>query len=288
MVAIIKEMKGDQVTIIRKGGAVFTVPKSLFSENDQKYFRSWDLNSKGLPEKLDEQIQPGTEVVIPFPDLPKMMHGGEAEVRFRVPENFSYPNPVPVFVWMNGGKGGNRINTDFFPKEDFLLIGLPFPETSKAPKDCFQPGGFDELLNYQQTMLDKVFELVPNIDKRLCAMGGFSNGAHSTCAYICEEQEKYGEFFNAIIVIDGGGRLDGNVNGIKDRHVYYGFASEGSHIPFQERQRDNFFSKADKDTYVEHQFPGGHAFPADVKEKVKQWCLETVIPERLVDAEEDG
>ncbi len=287
LVAIVQAMEGDQVTILRKGGQSFTVDKALFSDADQIYFKQWHLDAMGLPQKLDERIQPGKEVTLALPELPKMKDGNETVLKFRVPENFSYPDPVPVFVWMSGGGGSNNYNTQLCPQEDFLLIGLPFAEGTERPSQCMGRGEFDDMHAYQKLLLDKVFEMVPNIDRRLCVMGGFSNGAHTTCSYVVEEPPGYSDFFNTLIVVDGGTRRDdNNARALKGRHVFYAYASEGSHIGFQERSLEFFFSKADKDKLLVHQFPGGHAFPKPVQDMAAEWIKNTVIPDRMSATEE--
>ena len=81
-----------------------------------------------------------------------------------------------------------------------------------APKE---PGGNvimrDEDALYMwpffRTMLAKLFDIVPNIDKDHMMIGGFSNGAHASQGLIDESDGEIAKQFSAFFFIEGGGRL---------------------------------------------------------------------------------
>jgi predicted esterase len=56
-------------------------------------------------------------------------------------------------------------------------------------------------------MLEKLFVVIPNIDRKRTFMGGFSNGAHTTAILINSEENKIAKYFKNFFFIEGGNRL---------------------------------------------------------------------------------
>ena len=95
--------------------------------------------------------------------------------------------------------------------QDFVCASMPFFKEID-PKD---PGGNvvmrDEdarhMWPFFRTMLAKLFDVVPNIDRSQMVIGGSSNGAHATQGLIDESDGEITRQFSALFFIEGGGRL---------------------------------------------------------------------------------
>jgi len=141
------------------------------------------------------ELKPGAVLRFAFPGLsPNMaeMFGGKPVPNVLVaelPANYSAERKFPIVIYIDGGNGGDYLSTkglrEALGPDDFIAVRLPLFKKEKIPSD---PAGgrailskdFEIIRTNYRVMLEKLFAEVTNITPHSSALGGFSNGAHTT------------------------------------------------------------------------------------------------------------
>ena len=301
MEAEIVAKQGDQVRIKRADGQQFTVPATTFSPADQDYIKTWQAPATaaltpGTPAKpgaqtaatptgpADPRVKPGAVVALEFPSLPKDHNGNTATCNVRIPEDYDPTKPVPLLVWIGGGKGSNSPNGGFalVDKGHYAIAALPYPSTVPTPNTALDdPKDFDVIIDYHKAMLADLVKLLPNLDPKIRLVGGFSNGAHTIGTNITRGEAHFIELFNAFIIIEGGGRDVEAKKKLRDKFAYLAWGNDVAKKGSKDYMA-NYVCKAVKDARLQvtdHEMDGeGHAFPESEKVLVKEWIEKTVVP----------
>jgi hypothetical protein len=180
------------------------------------------LLSRAVPgDEAAPRLTPGGAFYVHFPEMPLTFWAMEnskkepAQMSITLPKNYTPEGKFPLVVFLQGGDGGNggpwHIVSAMTEDKDFVCASMPLFKKI-APK---APGGHYVMQTedgrymwpFFRTMLTKLFEAVPNIDKEHMMMGGFSNGAHSTQGLIDESDGEIAKQFFAFFFIEGGGHL---------------------------------------------------------------------------------
>lgn len=284
--------QGDQVRIRRADGREFTLAVGLLSLEDQQFVQSWQApgtpGANGSPTTpgapvtpaTDPRLKPGATVTLSFPDLPKDHNGEAAACNVRIPESFDPAKPVPLLVWIGGGKGSNQPGGGFslVDKSQYVIAGLPYPDTAPSPNKAMGEGKMDLILDYQQTMLAELVKLVPNIDPEVRVVAGFSNGAHTIGSAVASGRKEFVELFNAFVVIEGGAQTNASKKKLREKYGYFAWGNTGNGSKDYMRA----MMQAAKDARLqvtEHEMDGvAHEFPDSEKALVKAWIEKTVVP----------
>ncbi|QIF04791.1 SHD1 domain-containing protein [Roseimicrobium sp. ORNL1] len=302
MEAEIVAKQGDQVRIKRTDGQQFTVPATTFSPADQEYIRAWQApggaptpaSTPGTPAKpgaptapsgtADPRVKPGAVVALEFPSLPKDHNGNVATCNVRIPEDYDPTKPVPLLVWIGGGKGGNTPNGGFalVDKGHYAIAGLPYPSTVPTPNTALDnPKDFDVIIDYHKAMLADVVKLLPNLDPKIRLVAGFSNGAHTIGTNLTRGEGYFIDLFNAFIIIEGGGRDIDAKKKLREKFAYLAWGNDAAKKGSKDYMA-NYVCKAVKDARLQvtdHEMDGvGHDFPESEKALVKTWIEKTVLP----------
>ena len=272
---------GINVTF-NKGGQEFTLPITRFSAPDQEFIKSWAAE-KAAPSASTPTgpkptgPKPGANLTFEFPELEKDFSGKPAAFSARIPQNYDPAKPVPLFIFLGGGKGtsspGGAVT---LTNGDFVCVGLPYPNSGRNPRQSNMVGRFDNVWNYWKPMIAKLEEAVPNLDPKIRIIGGFSNGAHAIDGLLGEE--KFTSAFSAFVLIEGGGTQGGTYRGARDRHIYYAWG-EKSPIAAHARTVLSRAKRGQMKIRYNEMKGVGHQFPAAEKTGVKSWLYETVLPD---------
>ena len=232
--------------------------------------------------KPDERVAPGASFFLEFPNLPKDRHGEATKMQVRIPARYDAANKYPLIIWMGGGDGGNTIGScpALVDSDEFICAGLPFPKGASNPRQANMVGDFRKIWKYHQPMLEELYRAVPNIDKRLRIIGGFSNGAHCIDGLLGDAPD-YVNWFNVFVLVEGGGHA---------RHwphkenqfacVLWGEKSIDKKLNIG--GSDIRLAKTAKMTVMSEEMTGvGHEFPQQYQAKVREWITTTVIPATL-------
>jgi hypothetical protein len=157
-----------------------------------------------------------------FPDLPDTlatMSTGQrqpARLTVRLPGNYSRNRKFPLSAFLNGNDGGRG---DTLPRDpqtigsnDFICVSLPLFKQALNKTDgvLVTVDDFEIVSRAYRAMFQKLVDTVPNIDPERSALGGFSNGAHTTALLLAGQDDFILSHFHAFYFVEGGNPLAAN------------------------------------------------------------------------------
>ncbi len=168
-----------------------------------------------------QQLAPGAEVEIPFDtavvgrSLYAAMTGVHAPPTLvvRLPAGYQPGRAYPLLVYvpgLHGSRAGNIGNAETIAgARDWIVASLPL---FKAGVDRSEIGqglmvgieDYPAISKAYATMLGRIFELVPNIDRRRSGMVGFSNGALTLAVLLSNHDEFVRTHFANFVLVDHG------------------------------------------------------------------------------------
>jgi len=165
------------------------------------------------------EVSPNATLRFEFPELSPTLStltsGDKAApvLTIRLPENYTADGQFGLVLHLDGGGGGKGDNPggarNIVGPRDYVCANLPLFKKAMDKRDSY--GGlvismddFQTISAAYRVMLKKLFEMVPNIDPERSAMGGFSNGAHTTAVLLAGQDETVLEHFRIFYFVDGG------------------------------------------------------------------------------------
>ncbi len=254
-----------------------------------------------------QPLEPNATFTLEFPELPPTLWSMHTETEdvtrctVRLPENYSPERDFPLFVWLNGGAGGKGSGPGRGPaimeKRDFIFVGMPLFQESldrSTPANGLYITPEDDgetICHAYRTMLEAIYEAVPNIDTADNVFGGFSNGGHSIAAIVDTEDEWLLERMRHIVIVEGGLSLE-HGEGLAGRNVLfmYGGAEDRSEKLVAAFEAVYERLEAGGANVTRFTMPEtGHAFPGAFHPTVRDWAREAagieVAPEAAPEAE---
>ena len=283
--------QGDQIRIKRADGQEFTLAITALSPADQQYAKDWQPAATAPAPPASAPAAPGGEarakagtvVALEFPKLPTDKNGNPAICNVSIPNDYDPAKPVPLLVWIAGGKGGNQPGGGFalVDKAHWAVAALPYPSTAPTPADSLDDkSNMDIILGYHKTMLEEVVKLLPNLDPKLRVVAGFSNGAHTIGTNIARGEKEFTELFSAFVIIEGGGGVAEAKKKLRGKYAYLAWGNDIAKKGSKEYMAS--IRECVKEAKLEtstHEMEGvGHAFPDSEKVLVKDWIAKTVVP----------
>jgi predicted esterase len=165
-----------------------------------------------IPGKVTDIEYPNTDLP---PTLYTMMTGTDAEscLSVRLPDDYDPGKKYPLLVYvpgLHGGPKGNIGNAETIAGPNgWIVASLPLFKKS-IDRDEVSGGLLVSLEDYStiskayQTMLGRLFELIPNIDREKSAMVGFSNGAITIGVLLSCHDEFILTHFKNFCLVDNG------------------------------------------------------------------------------------
>jgi hypothetical protein len=134
-------------------------------------------------------------------------------LQYRLPEDYSREKRYPLLLYVPGhyGHPGGDIQAaiDIAGGRDCVVASLPLFKESidrTEPVEGVAVGFCDYpvLSRAYRTMLDRLYEAVPNIDRDASAMAGFSNGAIAIAILVSSHDEYILDRFHSFCLVDEG------------------------------------------------------------------------------------
>jgi dienelactone hydrolase len=182
------------------------------------------LTSGCVAQPGPPQLAPGRWFTVAFPEMPPTLFAlwnkrpDPAQMTVFLPRNYDPQRKHPLLIFLNGWDGGNAGNPTIAralsEEQDFVCVALPlFKErldlsvTPETRRILVQETDGRYAWPYYRAMLQKLDELVPNLDPAHQVLGGFSNGAHMVAGLVNESDGEAARRFSAFLLGDGGGGL---------------------------------------------------------------------------------
>jgi hypothetical protein len=171
--------------------------------------------------EVSDELRPGATIEIPFtgagmpPSLYSMMYGTVAipSLTVRLPDDYEPTKSYPLLVYVPGNHGGPKGNINnamtIAGPRGWIVASLPLFKTTI---DRGEPGGgvivsfedYPVLSRAYRTMLGRLFERVPNIDREHSTMVGFSNGAITIGVLVSNHDDFILTHFRNFCLVDHG------------------------------------------------------------------------------------
>jgi predicted esterase len=243
------------------------------------------------------KLEPNATLHFNFPNLPDTlatMQSGvkqPAQITAQLPENYSRDGKFPICVYLDGWDGGPGDKQDIARKivgsRDFICVNLPLFKRAYNTNDgdlglLVTVNDFEMASRAYRTMLQKLFDAVPNITPERSVFGGFSNGAHATSLLIAGQDEFILHHFQAFYFVEGGAFLAANTlekpspSMQKLRFLFlHGDYSSG----FRNRAIEECAKEQNLD-FTSVVMPNtGHAFPPKYMAITGQWIRGEKLPD---------
>ena len=168
------------------------------------------------------RIQPDGIVQFEFPELGKTLRGlskGEAQapaLTATYPSDYSAEGRFPLFVYILGGDGGHGEKVDLgrgiIGPRGYICVTMPLFKQKWDPAGparglMILKDDYTALSEGYRKMLEKLYAVVPNIDRGRSVFGGHSNGAHATGVLLAGRDGYLLENFRDFYLHEGGAHL---------------------------------------------------------------------------------
>ncbi len=263
-------INGDAVELRTASGETSSIDQAVFSSTDRAYFARWEP-----PKAPDERVVPGAKFRLEFADLPGTANGQSAGCEISIPSNYRVDAPVPLLVWISGGKGSDRIGGagELVDSSRFVVVALPFPKSVPSVRDAVGKGNVDDVWDYQRPMLQKVRELIPNLDPDIQIVGGTSNGAHAIGSGIDQDWEGFADEFTGFILHEGGSSPDGDYRDARGKTMLVIYGENSTALDWQKGFIDRIERSRPRLDVVA--IPGeGHGMGGDSRKRIREWIDE--------------
>ncbi|HSP44024.1 MAG TPA: hypothetical protein VLO11_14215 [Luteolibacter sp.] len=284
VVARIVSYDGKKVILKVKGSKEFTFDPGIFIDTDQKHLDDWLLTSRGLPARsdLDTRIKPGASFRVEMPGLAPTFLKQPAGFTISIPPDYSYPNPVPLLVFLNGGSGNESLDAakSITEGKSYVLVSLPFSSEIKKDGPLGQSKKNMELIEaYHEAMLKELQTLVPNLSETHRILAGSSNGAHIIGAAIALDWDCYLDFFRGFVLWEGGGSISRDFKAAKGKG-YCSWVGWGGKSEFKDFTIGVAKAMDDSRMNITKEEIGsaGHGMNKDAQLAVGKWLSEVAEP----------
>lgn len=236
------------------------------------------------------QVAPGETFTIQFPDMPPTMaclldpkNPSKPSMTVFLPTNYDARIKHPLLIFLKGEGGGNGNNPNvargLAEDKDFICVDLPLfkkKADGNAPTTLqLDDSDYKYMWSFHKKMLDKLHQVVPNIDPSHSVLGGFSNGGHATAGLIEQTDGEVLRTFAAFLFVEGGGRLK-QVELLKDRPVLLAYGSRSTRQS-RIQEIEGAMRSAGVNIVVHEMKDTGHAFPESQYPAVSDWLHNVVM-----------
>jgi predicted peptidase len=231
-------------------------------------------------------LAPGRWFTIPFPDMPPTLFNlatkrpDPAQMTVFLPRNYDPQRKHPLFIFLNGGDGGNASNPTIAralsEEQDFICVAVPLfkidldpnSPVNKPPVLIVRAADGKYGWPFIRTMLTKLEQTVPNLDPERRILGGFSNGAHATAALIDGSDGEVTRMFSAFLFGEGGGGLE-HYDWLKGK-AFLMISSNSKSLPRATEITDKAKAAGALTTLIFEDI-GQHGFPPAAYPKIREW-----------------
>lgn len=221
-------------------------------------------------------IVPGAVLTLEYPDLGYMRKDVPVAMEVSIPAGFDPARPTPLLVWISGGFGSHSVSgarglVDF---DKYVVVALPFPD-GRSPVHAAKAGELEGHRELALTLLDRVRELLPNLDPRVRYVAGTSNGGHLIGYAIDQAWPGFANYFSHFVIHEGGASpLTHRMPAARDKRILFVYGEESPSLIWCTWFAWNLEQSKAAATIVG--LPGsGHGFDAPSRARVREWIAST-------------
>lgn len=154
------------------------------------------------------------------PSLHQRIHGqqGVVTAALYLPKDYDVRRKIPACIFLGGFTGGPAQSAGsaraICGDRGFICINLPLfkqrlprlkkDESNYWSRSFVKDSDYPAIWAAYKVMLKRVYSEIPNIDVSRSAMGGFSNGAHTTAVLLNKPRCRIYDFVSHFYFIEGG------------------------------------------------------------------------------------
>ena len=196
-----------------------------------------------------------------------------------IPKSYKPGTPMPLLIMLHGFSGWGDSQRSLFALAEELGFIVITPESRDITWGKEAPG-FDQDVRYIGAAFRHVGSIA-NIDFDRVALGGQSDGA----GYALTMGLAYGDTFNHLIVLAGGGLIEPiRRKGMPKIFIAHGVKDSTMPIDVSGRKNVAQLKKEGYDvTYHEHE--GGHGTPREIVRESIEWFLGPQKPQKAQKAQ---
>lgn len=259
-------------------------------------------------ESAPVKLIPGTPVEFEVADAPRsfacIRRSNETQsvrMSIKLPAGYTKEKSYPLLVFLSGGDGGwggELHQADpFLGGQGYVLCNLPLFKRDFGGKTDDQqwtitPLEADHALPAFRLLLNRLRELVPNLDPARSVLAGFSNGGHSAALLMAYGDEDLLSRFSTFVLIEGGFLLgaerseiwpetrfkSADLARLRAKRVLLAYGDQREppdRVPYiaDAHRAADALSQAGVKTFLLPMKDTGHDFPATAMERAREWVL---------------
>jgi hypothetical protein len=252
------------------------------------------LKLQRVAKRSPPRLRPGATLEFRFPELPPTVWSRfykrrrVTALRVGLPENYDVNRTFPLLVYMSGWEGSDGgANIDYVRtlcgNRDFITVAMPLFKKDLDPAEYIHGllvSAFDDypiIARCHRRMLSRVLAAIPNIEPGAGALGGFSNGAHTTAMLLSALDPFVLKHFRDFYLLDGGGWLTSlHKDRMRDKRILY-MVGGSRREPYRRHWLDSvrsvcFVGRMRKRDVTCIVMPGvGHALPEKHIPQLRAW-----------------
>jgi pimeloyl-ACP methyl ester carboxylesterase len=233
----------------------------------------WVLLFAATVVSAEPAVVPGQVLTLAFPELGEMQDKLPAACEVSIPKNYDPAKPVPLFVWFGGGKGSHSVGgarglVDF---DQYVVVALPYPRGRLPRLAAQEDRTIDEHWAFQRTMLERVAQVVPNIDPKMRLVAGTSSGGHHIAYGLDRGWPGFADYFTVFIVHEGGAQpLTPRLPGAKGKRLLVVYGEETDSLTWRTWFNWHVERSGAQATIIG--VPGaGHGLNDDARKVIRDW-----------------
>jgi len=251
------------------------LPLKSLDKPSQDLVARWKSQSINKPQSPDPRIVPGQKLDLIFHDIGESRSSNPTRIQIRIPENYEPGKLMPLALFLGGGEGNDNCDVldSFVDRNHWILVAFPYPKSAPRPLDAYREGKSDDLIAFQEPMLERVQALLPNTDPNRRVVIGSSNGAHMIGIASCDGWKEFVDYFGAFVLHEGGGSKSRDFSALRRKQVILLMGAKSESLEFAKGIATRLEkARVKAEVFVANE--EGHGMGEASRETIKNWIAK--------------
>ncbi len=251
------------------------LPLKSLDKPSEELLAKWDKQSMRRTTPPDPRIVPGQTFDLIFPDIGASRSSNPTRIQIRIPENYDSDKLSPIALYLGGGEGNDKCDplNQFVDRNEWILVAFPYPSSAPRPLDAYRDGKSDDLISFQEPMLERLQAILPNTDPERRVVIGSSNGAHMIGIASCDGWKEFVDYFSGFVLHEGGGSKSRDFSALRRKKVILLMGAKSEGFEFAEGIEDRL-KKARVKAEIFVADEEGHGMGNASRETIKNWIAK--------------